>query len=226
MRSLAWMGILSYCIPLPKQGVVVFGQKTLQKAASALDRVSINDGGADWFYATNDGQGNYSGITSERNLLLSGSFTASLEQGYVWVGDANGVSTTVATSSFGGGGVSFPYSGSVEITGSVKVQPHTLSVTSNTASINMQESNYFILYLPTGSTTHINFTNITPGESINLLVSQSATVATGSVAFAPNVLFANGTEYQATSTGSAKDIVSFLSFNTAEVFATQIKNLL
>jgi hypothetical protein len=44
------------------------------------------------------------------NLLVSGavnvssSFTASLEEGYVWVGDSNGRTITVATSSFGGGG--------------------------------------------------------------------------------------------------------------------------
>ena len=140
-------------------------------------------------------------------------------------GDASTFALTVDTGSGGGGGASFPYSGSVEITGSIKVQPFTLSVASQTASIDMNESNYFILNLPTASTTHIAFTNIIPGESINLLVSQSAGVSTGSVAFAPNILFPNGFDYQATATGSAADIVSFVSFTTAQVFATQIKNL-
>jgi hypothetical protein len=140
-------------------------------------------------------------------------------------GDSSTFALTVDTGSGGGGGVTFPYSGSVEITGSVKVKPFTLSVTSQTASINMNESNYFILNLPTSSTTHIAFTNIIPGESINLLVSQSATVATGSIAFAPNIYFPNGSDYQATTTGSARDIVSFITFNTNEIYATQIKNL-
>ena len=34
------------------------------------------------------------------SLLVSGTFTSSLQQGYVWVGDGNGRTTTVATSSF------------------------------------------------------------------------------------------------------------------------------
>ncbi len=36
------------------------------------------------------------------SLKASSTFTASLQEGYVWVGNASGVSTTVATSSFGG----------------------------------------------------------------------------------------------------------------------------
>ena len=38
------------------------------------------------------------------NLDLEETFTASLQQGYVWVGDSSGRTTTVATSSFAGGG--------------------------------------------------------------------------------------------------------------------------
>ena len=37
-----------------------------------------------------------------QRLELSGALTASLQQGYAWVGDSSGVSTLVATSSFGG----------------------------------------------------------------------------------------------------------------------------
>jgi hypothetical protein len=38
------------------------------------------------------------------SLNIEGGLTASLEQGYVWVGNASGRTVTVATSSFGGGG--------------------------------------------------------------------------------------------------------------------------
>ena len=162
-------------------------------------------------------------------------------------GDSSTFQLTVDTGSGGGGGAAFPFTGdavitgsllvsgssipdvrvigNIDLTGSMRVQPVTLSVTSLTASIDMNRSNYFILNLPTSSTTHIAFTNIIPGESINLLVSQSATVATGSVAFAPNIYFPNGSDYQATATGSARDIVSFITFNTNEIYGTQIKNL-
>ena len=42
---------------------------------------------------------------------------------------------------------------------------------------------------------------------------------------APNIYFSNGSDYQATATGSAKDVVSFITFNSNEIYATQVKNL-
>ena len=52
----------------------------------------------------------------------AGALTASLQQGYAWVGNSSGVSTLVATSSFGGGGTintgSFATTGSNVFTGS------------------------------------------------------------------------------------------------------------
>jgi uncharacterized coiled-coil protein SlyX len=63
-------------------------------------------------------------------LLVNGNLTASLQQGYVWVGNASGVSTTVATSSFGGGGTintgsfattgSNSFNGDQNVTGSIR----------------------------------------------------------------------------------------------------------
>ncbi len=50
-----------------------------------------------------------------------GTFTASLQQGYAWVGDSNGKSISVPTGSFGGGGSGFPYVGDAQITGSLSV---------------------------------------------------------------------------------------------------------
>ncbi len=53
-----------------------------------------------------DGLGNSIGVSVNTggDLSISGSFTSSLQQGYVWVGDASGKTSTVPTSSFGGGG--------------------------------------------------------------------------------------------------------------------------
>lgn len=61
-----------------------------------------------------DGFGNSVGIAlnSAGDLSISGSFTSSLQQGYVWVGNSSGKTTTVPTSSFGGGGsATWPVSG-------------------------------------------------------------------------------------------------------------------
>jgi hypothetical protein len=45
-----------------------------------------------------------SALQVNNNARINGSFTASLQQGYVSVGNASGITTTVSTSSFGGGG--------------------------------------------------------------------------------------------------------------------------
>jgi hypothetical protein len=42
--------------------------------------------------------------TFEGDQIINGTITASLEEGYVWVGDNTGKTVTVSTSSFGGGG--------------------------------------------------------------------------------------------------------------------------
>ena len=55
------------------------------------------------------------------NQNISGSITASLQQGYVLVGNSSGITEAVPTSSFGGGGSGFPFTGSAEITGSLEV---------------------------------------------------------------------------------------------------------
>jgi fibronectin-binding autotransporter adhesin len=52
-----------------------------------------------------------------QRLVLSGPLTASLQQGYAWVGGAGDVSTLVATSSFGSGGTGFATTGSNTFTG-------------------------------------------------------------------------------------------------------------
>jgi len=54
------------------------------------------------------------------NQTISGSITASLEEGYVLVGNSSGVTQAIPTASFGSG-VGFPFSGSAEITGSLEV---------------------------------------------------------------------------------------------------------
>ena len=69
---------------------------------SALKTGFLIDSGSNTFV---EGTLNVSGATSlNGDLIVTGSVTASLTQGYVWVGDANNKTTLVATSSFGGGG--------------------------------------------------------------------------------------------------------------------------
>jgi hypothetical protein len=47
---------------------------------------------------------NSGSVISKLPLIVENTFTASLQQGYAWVGNGSNISTLVATSSFGGGG--------------------------------------------------------------------------------------------------------------------------
>ena len=175
-------------------------------------------------------------ITALKRLDVSGSvniqstLTASLQQGYVWVGDANGRTTTIATSSLSS--VPFPFTGSAQITGSLGITGsmsgfvNTLGVSSNTASVNFNDGNMFVITLTGGATTHFTPSNIKAGQTINIQISQPSGASTGSVSFSPNVLFAGGNDYQVTATGSAIDLLTFVSLDGTNVLGTSIKNFL
>lgn len=163
------------------------------------------------------------------NLDIQSTITASLQQGYVLVGGANGRTTTVATSSFGGGG-GFPYTGNAVITGSLGISGSmfggvvALSVVGATASVDFSQANMFTLTLPSAS-THILPTNVRAGQTVNIQITQP-TPGTGSVTFPSAVKFAGGNDYQATTTGSAIDMLTLVSYDGSNVLGTSIKNFL
>lgn len=148
--------------------------------------------------------------------IFGSTITASLEEGYVWVGDGNGRTTTAETASFGGGG------GPATVT--------NVSVVSNTASLDLSLGTKFYLDLPNGASTEITIANRVDGESFSLLVSQSS-AGTGSVTFGDDsIKFAGGVPYQATNLTSAEDVVSFEIFNKNDglykyVYVSSVKNL-
>jgi len=104
-------------------------------------------------------------IVASGSLDISGSLSASLEQGYVWVGNASGRTVTVATSSFGGGG-SVPagtISGSQQITNLGFVSSSvtasslvTASFSGNTLTFTKGDSSTFGVVIPDVSGSTIN----------------------------------------------------------------------
>ncbi len=208
----------------------IFAVGTGNSGSAGITRKTgfLIDSGSNTFV---EGTLNVSGASSlNGNLIITGSLTASLQQGYVWVGNANGITTTVATSSFGGGGAAFPFTGNAVITGSLGISGSmfggviSLSVVSSTASVDFSAGNMFTLTLPSAS-THINPTNIRAGQTVNIQITQP-TPGTGSVTFPSNVKFAGGNDYQATTTGSAIDMLTLVSYDGTNVLGTSIKNFL
>jgi hypothetical protein len=173
-------------------------------------------------------------------LEVQATFTASLAQGYVWVGNASNVSTLVATSSFATttsnnfignqtitGSLILSSSAAIELqvignsvfTGSVAGNVVSASITSNTASIDFNLANYFEV---TSSVTplRLNITNITPGTTSTLIISASAS---SSITFSTNVAQPTGSAYSG-SLGSI-DILSLVAFNTSKVNLVSTKAL-
>jgi hypothetical protein len=114
--------------------------------------------------------------------------------------------------------------GSTTITGSVYGNIASLTISSNTASMDLSRSNFFTLNLVSGSTTHLTATNIRPGQTINLLLTQPS-VGTGSLSYNTTFDFPAGANYIATPITSSKDIITFITFDTASIYATSINNL-
>lgn len=91
----------------------------ISQSFQSLIHLGTNDTASANLIGLEDGYGNPIGISvnTAGDLHISGTFTASLQNGYVWVGDSNNTTTLVATSSFGGGGGSVD-TGSFLLTGS------------------------------------------------------------------------------------------------------------
>jgi len=116
-------------------------------------------------------------------------------------------------------------SGSLTISGSQNGNVTALTVSSNTASIDMSKGNFFTLTIPSSSITFITATNINAGQTVGVKLLQQAT--TGSVLFDSKFKFWSGS--QGINTGSAAagavDILTFVSFDTASLYSTLVRNL-
>jgi hypothetical protein len=102
-----------------------------------------------------------------------------------------------------------------------------ISVISNTASIDMSRGNFFTLNIPTGSITYVTATNIQPGQTVAVKLSQAAD-SSGSVTFNPSQFkfWSGSAQYNTGSqvTGST-DIFTFVTFDTSSLWTTIVKNL-
>jgi len=119
---------------------------------------------------------------------------------------------------------SFSITGSQVITGSLYGSPVSQSVSSLTASLNLQAGNFFNLTLPASANTYITASGQLPGQTVNLKITQQAT--TGSVSFGAGIKQASGSAYVATAVASAVDIVTFISFDETGLYVSNVNNLI
>ena len=135
---------------------------------------------------------------------FSGSFTGS-------------VLGTASTSSFLN-----PLNQSVIITGSTQGNVTALTISSNTASLNLNSGNFFTLQLVQGTNTFINPSNVKPGQSSILLLS---TTGSATVSFPSTVKQPSGSSYTPTAT-TGTDILTFASLDNTNLYLVNVKNLI
>ena len=112
-------------------------------------------------------------------------------------------------------------SGSAIVTGSVQGNVNALSISSNTASLNLNNGNFFTLQLVSGSNTFINPSNIKAGQTVNILLS---TTGSATVSFPSSVLQVSGSSYVPTTT-TGKDVITLVSFDSTNLYLANVKNL-
>ena len=115
--------------------------------------------------------------------------------------------------------------GSLTVSGSLRGQVSALSISSNTASINMSTNNFFTLALVNGANTHINPTNINPGQTVNIRVTQGS-LGTGTVSFPSFVDQPSGSLYTGSAVANAIDIVTMITFDSSIVFVSSVRNMI
>lgn len=113
--------------------------------------------------------------------------------------------------------------GGLTVEGNLIGDVSALSIVSSTASMDCSAANFFTLTLGNGVDTHLDATNIQTGQTINLKVTNNATSA-GTISFAPEFKFPDGTAFAATATTSAVDILTFISFDGSTLESTGLKN--
>lgn len=118
-----------------------------------------------------------------------------------------------------------PLSQSLTITGSLRGNVSALTISSNTASVNLSTNNFFTLTLVNGANTHIRPVSINPGQTVNILITQGS-AGTGTVSFPSNVDQPSGSLYTGSAVSNALDILTMVTFDSSLVFASSVRNMI
>ena len=181
-----------------------------------------------------------SGSNAELNTLRATSVTASLFGTASYAVNAltslsssfattasyalNAGGSQLATGSFATTG-SNTFVGNQIVSGSLRGNVIPLTIASSTASIDCSLGNFFTLTLAGGGlNTRLVASNIQPGETITLLVTQNTT--TGSLTYPSYFKFPNFGAYTATASPNAKDILTFVTLDSTTLYGVNVKNMI
>jgi len=178
----------------------------------------------------NGSVGSTQGFTGSLQGTASIALTASFAQGYVLNSNTSSFVLNSQTSSFiistqtgslaTTGSVTF--TGNQIVTGSTRGNVTALSIASNTASMDLSVGNFFTLQLVSGSNTHINPSNILPGQTSILTLS---TTGSATVSWPSSVKQPSGSAYVPTTT-TGLDILTLASIDSSTIYVVAVKNLI
>jgi hypothetical protein len=193
-----------------------FGNSFVATAAgaSALNAFDVASGGLGNYLTVNGATGG--NIFTAPNTDISSSVKTRI------IGPTTEVSSSLKiTGSLSNTG-NFNQNGITITTGSVQGNVNALTVSSNTASLDLSQGNFFTLQLVSGSNVFVNPSNIVPGQTINVLVN---TIGSGSITFANSVRQISGSLYVPTY-ATGQDILTMVSFGTSSLYLANAKNFL
>jgi len=84
--------------------------------------------------------------------------------------------------------------------------------------------NFFTLTLVGGTNTHLTATNVQPGETIGLRITQPAT--NGTLTYSQTLKFPQAFPYIATPITGAVDILSFQSYDTTALYGVGVNTMI
>ena len=177
------------------------------------NRISGGDGGF-------IGAGN-SNLLSSNNAAIIGGTNNTVNQVRSVIIGGNGMTTTAADTVYV---PNLVVSGSQVISGSLRGEVKALSIASNTASLDCSTDNFFTLTLVNGTGTNLNPSNIQPGQTINVRISQPATTGSGQITFPSSIRQVSGSLYTPTQGANTQDIITFIAFDSSSLYLSNIKN--
>ena len=232
------------------------GDVSVLVATSSFGGGSINTGsfattGSNAFFGTNTFSGAVAFTGSAPTILsssFSGSIITNLTDTYTDVSAVNQIVTLTSASyaALASGSLTNPntlyivsgstsgsitgatlgsntFSGSQIFTGSVQGNVVSMSIASNTASMDLNLGNYFTLTLAGTATTHISASNVQPGVSATLVIT---TGTNSSASLAPTMLQPSGSAYSATNGSAKKDVLSIVAVASGVPFVVSTKNMI
>ena len=166
----------------------------------------------------------YSQSVDNRIIINSQSAWGAFQSASAYSASAVAIFATTGSNTFKGTEIisgSLEVTGSMVYSGSVRGEVIALSISSQTASIDCSRGNFFTLTLVSGSTTHLTSTNIRPGETLSLKITQPS-VGYGSVTYNNSIKFSQYFPYVATPISNAVDVLSAQSYDTGALYMAAI----